>query len=87
MKYERKDPKYKLWKLIEGSINALKNIVHKNNKNFLAMKRNKKNLIVKDRIDVIEIELIFAKIKKVLKEIEKEIQRNDMLKLKIMNHV
>ena len=83
--FERINPHYKLWKLIEKTMNVLKNIVYKINKKALMTTINKQVFGSPERTDVIELHFIFSKIKKIMKEKENEEQKEENRKKKIAN--
>ena len=72
--YERINLEYKLWKLIDKSLNVLKNCMYNINKKAVMNSINKEVFGTNDRTDVTSIHLIFSRVKKILKE--KEIEAN-----------
>ena len=83
--YERINPNYKIWKLIEQTMNILKNIVYKINKKSLMSTINKQVFGSPERTDIIELHLIFSKIKKIMKVKEKEFEKEENRRKKIAN--
>ena len=83
--YERINPNYKLWKLIDRSMNIIKNLEHKLNINTLMSSVSKQIFGSSERIDTIGLHLIFSKIKKVLKQKENEVIKEENRKKKISN--
>ena len=81
--YERINLNYKLWKLIEQTMNVLKNIVYKVNKKSLMSAINKQVFGSPERTDIIELHLIFSRIKKIMKEKEKEFEKEEKRRKKI----
>ena len=82
---ERINMNYKLWKLIDQSMNVLKNIVYKTNKKTLMSTINKQVFGSPERTDAVELHLIFARIKKIVKEKEKESEKEEKRRKKIAN--
>ena len=83
--YERMNSNYKLWKLIDKTMNVLKNIVYKINKKSLMSTINKQVFGSPERTDAVELHLIFSKIKKIMKEKEKEFEKDEKRRKKIAN--
>ena len=83
--YEKINQNYKLWKLIEQTMNVLKNIVYKTNKKSFMSTINKQIFGSPERTDLIELHLIFSKIKKIMKEKEKEFEKEEKRRKKISN--
>ena len=73
--YERINLDYKLWKLIDNSLNALKNSLYKVNKKAVLSSINKRVFGTLDRTDIFSIHLIFAKVKKIVKNKELETKK------------
>jgi hypothetical protein len=83
--YERINPNYKLWKLIDKSMNVLKNIVYKTNKKSLMSTINKQVFGSPERTDAVELHLIFSKIKKIMKQKENDCEKEEKRRKKIAN--
>ena len=83
--YERINPNYKIWKLIEQTMNVLKNIVYKINKKSLMSTINKQVFGSPERTDIIELHLIFSRIKKIMKLKENEFEKEEKRRKKIAN--
>ena len=81
--YERINLNYKLWKLIDQTMNVLKNIVYKINKKSLMSTINKQVFGSPERTDIIELHLIFSKIKKMMKEKQNEFEKEEKRRKKI----
>ena len=81
--YDRINPNIKLWKLIDKTMNVLKNIVYKINKKSLMSNINKQVFGSPERTDIIELHLIFSKIKKKMKEKENEFEKEEKRRKKI----
>ena len=75
--YERINPNYKLWKLIDRAMNIIKNLEHKMNMNTIMSSVSKQIFGASERIDTIGLHLIFSKIKKVLKQKENEVVKEE----------
>ena len=83
--YEKINPNYKLWKLIDRAMNIIKDLEHKMNINTLMSSISKQIFGSLERIDTIGLHLIFLKIKKVLKQKENEVIKEEIRKKKISN--
>ena len=83
--YEKINPNYKLWKLIDRAMNIIKDYEHKMNINTLMTSISKQIFGSLERIDTIGLHLIFLKIKKVLKQKENEVIKEEIRKKKISN--
>ena len=81
--YDRINPNYKLWKLIYQTMDVLKNIVYKINKKSLMSTINKQVFGSPERTDIVELHLIFTKIKKKMKEKENELEKEEKRRKKI----
>ena len=83
--YERINLEYKLWKLIDKSLNVLKNSMYMINKKAVMSSINKEVFGTNDRTDVTSIHLIFSRVKKILKEKEIEANKEENRMKKIAN--
>ena len=84
--YERINLDYKLFKLIDHSLKVFRNSINTNNnmnKKPLKNTINKQVFGTKDRTDIISLHLIFAKVKKLLKEKELENKKDETRMKKI----
>ena len=81
--YERINLDYKLWKLIDNSLNALKNSLYKVNKKAVLSSINKQVFGNLDRTDITSIHLIFSRVKKILKNKEIEAKKEEARNKKI----
>ena len=81
---DRISPNLKIWKLIDKSMNVLKNIIYKNNKNIFINNIIKK-VLDKDKNDSIDLQIIFNKVKHIIKEKEIEQQKEENRRKKIAN--
>ena len=83
--YEKLNLTYKLWKLINQTMNVLKNLLYKWNKKSLMSTINKQVFGSPERTDIIELHLIFSKIKKIIKEKEDELEKDEKRRKKLIN--
>ena len=83
--YERINLEYKLWKLIDKTLNVLKNPIFKVNKKALMSSINKEVYGTKDRTDVTSIHSIINRTRKILKEKEIEANKEENRMKKIAN--
>ena len=81
--YERINLDYKLWKLIDRSLDVLKESMYKINKKAVMSSINKQVFGTLDRTDITSIHLIFGRVKKILKakEYEVEMEQNQLKKI------
>ena len=73
--YERINLDFKLWKLIDKSLDVLKSSMYNLNKKAVLSSINKRVFGTLDRTDIFSIHLIFAKVKKILKNKELETKK------------
>ena len=83
--YERINLDFKLWKLIDKSLNVLKSSMYKINKKALISTINKQVFGTLDRTDITSIHLIFSKVKKILRDKEIEEKKEEIRMKKISN--
>ena len=79
--YERINLDYKIFKLIDDTLNVLRNSIYNINKKAIMNSINKQVFGSKERTDIISIHLIFNKVKKLLKEKEQE-NKNEETRMK-----
>ena len=83
--YERINLDYKLWKLIDRSLDVLKESMYKINKKAVMSSINKQVFGTLDRTDITSIHLIFGRVKKILKAKEYEVEKEQKQLKKITN--
>ena len=83
--YERINLDFKLWKLIDRSLEVLKSSMYNANKKAVLSSINKQVFGSLDRTDIFSIHLIFAKVKKILKAKELEAKKVENRMKKIAN--
>ena len=83
--YERINLDFKLWRLIDKSLNVLKSSMYKINKKAIISTINKQVFGTLDRTDITSIHLIFSKVKKILRDKEIEEKKDEIRMKKIAN--
>ena len=81
--YERINLDFKLWKLIDKSLDVLKSSMYNINKKAVLSSINKQVFGTLDRTDIFSIHLIFAKVKKIVKNKELETKKAEIRMKKI----
>ena len=81
--YERINLDFKLWKLIDKSLDVLKSSMYNINKKAVLSSINKQVFGTLDRTDIFSIHLIFVKVKKIVKNKELESKKAEIRMKKI----